>query len=157
MRRIFNLPSSTGHPPAAQAPPPSSPYPTQILSQKDFHGLRLPRLGLAAPRPGLGSSVILIFFRSFFCFFIFCCVRICICVCFCVLFYATTPSPPPPPPLPSVRFEPFFMRFVAVFKFHFMHTLFLFLSLLIACLHTKNAWTHVCVSVCVCGGRSAGA
>jgi len=42
-------------------------------------------------------------------------------------------------------------------KFNFVHTLFLFPSLLIACLHTRNAacmcmcvMEYVCVRVCVC-------
>lgn len=157
MRRIFNLPSSTSHPPASQTTPPP-PYPIQILSQKDFHGLRLPWLGLVAPWPGLGSSVILIFVRSFFCFLFFvACVFVFVFV-FAFFFSATTPTPTPrhTPPLPSVPFEPFFMRFVAVFKFHFMHTLFLFLSLLIACLHTKNACVRVQACVCVWGGQGVG-
>lgn len=157
MRRIFNLPSSTSHPPASQTTPPP-PYPIQILSQKDFHGLRLPWLGLVAPWPGLGSSVILIFVRSFFCFLFFvACVFVFVFV-FAFFFSATTPTPTPrhTPPLPSVPFEPFFMRFVAVFKFHFMHTLFLFLSLLIACLHTKNACVRVQACVCVWGGAGSG-
>lgn len=133
MRRIFNLPSSTGRP-TPLAPParpsPLQPNAVQILSQKDFHGLRSARLHSTR----LDCAWAWLGFLSYFNFFVHFCFLLRAYLYF-YLFFAHSNAlslyPPPLiilPPLLTFRFEPFscalllFLNFIlCILYFYFFH------------------------------------